>query len=101
MRDGLYEWMVKPFGLSNAPRTLMRLMNLMFRYFVGRFIVVYIDDILVYNKIQKEHEDHLMQVFNTLWEQRLFANMKLCEFFVNNLVFLGCVISAKCAKVDQ
>jgi hypothetical protein len=65
-RDRLFEWMVMPFDLYNSPITFTRMMNDMFKSFIGRFIIVYFDDILTYNKDKEEHLSHLQVVFQTL-----------------------------------
>ena len=88
-KHGLYERTVIPFGLTNAPCTFMRLMNEVFKCFLGRFVVVYLDDILVYRKSREKHGTHLKQVFETLRVQRIYGKMEKCSFFVDEVKFLN------------
>ncbi|XP_026416582.1 uncharacterized protein LOC113312021 [Papaver somniferum] len=81
-REGLYEWLFMPFGLSNAPSTFMRLMNQVLQPFLSKFVIVYFDDILIFSRNEQEHLDHLSQVFQVLVDNYLYVNLK--KRFVKN-----------------
>jgi hypothetical protein len=77
---GLYEFMVKSFGLTNAPAYFMYLMNNVFMDYLDKFVVVFIDDILVYSQNEQEHEEHLRKVLQRLRDCQLYAKLSKCEF---------------------
>ena len=99
-RYGHYEFLVMPFGLTNAPAAFMDLMNRVFRPYVDQFVVVFIDDILVYSKDAQEHEQHLRIVLETLREKKLYAKLSKCDFWLKEVSFLGHIVSIEGIRVD-
>ncbi|KAM1011997.1 hypothetical protein FF1_047138 [Malus domestica] len=99
-RYGLYEFVVMPFGLTNAPAAFMDLMNRLFRPYLDKFVIVFIDDILVYSKTREEHKTHLQIVLQTLLDNQLYAKKSKCAFWLSEVRFLGHVISGEGVSVD-
>jgi hypothetical protein len=97
---GLYEFMVMSFGLTNAPAYFMYLMNSVFMDYLDKFVVVFIDDILVYSQNEQEHEEHLRKVLQRLWDCQLYAKLSKCEFWISEVLFLGHIINRDGLAVD-
>eukprot|EP00253_Pinus_taeda_P025892 PITA_25892 len=96
--EGLYEWLVMPFGLSNAPN--MRLMNEMLKEYIRKFVIVYLDDILIFSKTREEHLRHVRKVLEKLQQNKLLINLKKCTFLQRELIYLGFVIAENELKMD-
>ena len=90
-----------PFRLFNAPSTFMWLMNTVLQPYIGKFVVVYFDGILVFSKNKENHLQHLKIILDTLRKHHLYANLKKCRFLQESLVFLGFVISTEGVKMDS
>ena len=99
-RYGHYEFLVMPFGLTNAPAAFMDLMNRVFKAYLDKFVIVFIDDILIYSRSREEHAIHLRTVLNTLSEHKLYAKFSKCEFWLDHVQFLGHVVSKDGISVD-
>ena len=91
-RYGHYEFLVLPFGLTNAPATFMHLMHQTFRSFLDHFVIVFLDDILIYSRTLDEHIGHVRQVMQVLRDQKLYAKESKCEFFRSEVEFLGHIV---------
>ena len=89
-----------PFGVTNAPATFMDLMNHIFKPFLDKFVVVFINDILIHSKSKKEHEQYLGVILQTLREKQWYGKSKKCEFWLNEVTFFGHVINKDGISVD-
>ena len=89
-----------PFGLTNAHSTFMRLMNHTLRDCIGKYVIVYFDDILMYSKTPEDHLSHLWEVLLVLRNNSLFANRDKCTFCVDSVVFLGFIVNKRAVHVD-
>ncbi|KAG8483540.1 hypothetical protein CXB51_023539 [Gossypium anomalum] len=99
-RYGHYEFLVMPFGLTNAPAAFMDMMNRVFQPYLDQFIVVFIDDILVYSETKEKYDEYLRIVLQVLREKQLYAKFSKYEFWLSEVTFLGHVVPAEGIKVD-
>ena len=98
---GHYKFIVMSFGLTNAPATFMDLMNKVFKQYLDLFIIVFIDDILIYSRSEEEHASHLRVVLQTLKDRQLFAKFSKCEFWLQFVAFLGHIVSSEGIRIDS
>jgi hypothetical protein len=99
-RYGLYEYLVMSFGFTDAPDHFMYLMNSVFMLELDKFVVVFIDDILIYSKTKEEYAEHLRVVLTRLREHQLYAKLSKCEFWLDTFPFLGHILSAEGVAVN-
>ena len=100
-RYGHYEFVVMSFKLTNAPAIFMDLMNRVYKQYLDLFVIVFINDILIYSRSQEEHVNHLRIVLQTLQDCQLFAKFSKCEFWLQSVAFLGHIVSSERIRVDS
>lgn len=98
--EGLFKWLVILFGQSNAPSTFMRLANEIFLDFIGKFVVFYLDEILIFRSNGEKHLNHVEKVLRRLHDHKLIINLEKCTFMQRELTFLGFFISQGTLKMD-
>jgi len=101
MQHGLYEWLVMPFGLSNAPLAFQRLMNEIFTDLLDVYVVIYLNNILIYLDNLRAHKQHIEEVLWCLWSHRLYASPSKCVFHKERVEFLGCILSPQSLQIDE
>ena len=99
-RYGHFEFLVMSFGLTNTQAAFMNLINRVFRVYLDMFVIMFIDDILVYSRSEDKYSDHLRTVLQTLRDHKLFAKFSKCEFWLRSVAFLGHIISFEGIRVD-
>ena len=95
-----FKFIMMPFGLTNTLTTFMDLMNRVFHPYLEQFVVVFVDDILIYSQSKEEHEDHLWIVLQALRDHQLYAKFSKCEFWLTDVKFLGHVVSASGVSIN-
>ena len=100
MRYGHFEFTVIPFSLTNAPAAFMNIMHRVFQPYLDQFLVVFVDNILIYSQSEEEHEDHLRIVLRALRENHLYTKFSKCEFWLTEVKFLGHVVLASGVSID-
>jgi hypothetical protein len=100
-RYGHFEFLVLPFGLTNAPATFMHLMHQSFRRFLDEFVLVFLDDILIYSKTLEEHERHVRQVLEVLRREKLYAKLSKCELMRTSVEFLGHIVGREGVRMME
>ena len=99
-RYGHYEFVVLPFSLTNVPTTFMCLVNIVFNKYLDKFVLVFLDEILIYSKNEEEHEEHLRLTLQLLREHRLYAKLSKCDFYKDRIHYLGRIISDEGISMD-